>query len=141
MSGRRFTILLLLLAALALPALAGAAPHRTARTYVPVAFDESNARFRPHHLLLSSDATLWMTRIRWRHYGKLRAVGVGRAHVNDCRPFCAAGKVHKVRARMSWSHPVTCDARRVYSRVTIRFARKRPKFVPAKISRKAFCPS
>jgi hypothetical protein len=79
---------------------AGAAP-------VKVYYD---APFKPHvykpKRIEFHDATL--SKLHWRHWNRKVAWGRGRARINTCDPFCAAGKiVHgRVHLKMYERHDV-----------------------------------
>jgi hypothetical protein len=76
----------------------------------------SYAKYRPHAVDFVQDGTLWLTGTHWSRWTATRAVGHGVAHVNNCDPYCAAGSIANVPARIVESHPVTVCGRRVFSR-------------------------
>lgn len=63
----------------------------------------SRFRYKPRKLLLvqSSDVRVRVTRIRWRHWGKRRAVGRGRTRLSD-----PTGGYHQRRVRIVLRHIV-----------------------------------
>ncbi|MFE7464463.1 hypothetical protein ACFU6R_10195 [Streptomyces sp. NPDC057499] len=55
----------------------------------------SNAQVRPGEFLLAcGDGNNRLTDIHWSHWGPSSAMGTALDNVNDCQPYCAAGKFH-----------------------------------------------
>jgi hypothetical protein len=80
---------------------------------------EHRARARPKSIIVAcADANFYVTGIRWSQWRATRAVGGGTAHVNDCKPNCAAGSFHTFRVTVRLSRVVTCvPGRREFSRI------------------------
>ena len=80
---------------------------------------EHRARIRPKSIVVAcADANFYVGNIRWSQWRTTRAVGVGTAHVNDCKPNCAAGSFHTFRVTLRLSHVVGCvPGRREFARV------------------------
>jgi hypothetical protein len=58
----------------------------------------SNPRYRPVRIVIAcGDGTFYLDHIRWAAWNDSRANGIGTAHLNDCRPNCAAGHFHSYR--------------------------------------------
>ena len=85
---------------------------------------EHRARIRPKSIVVAcADANFYVANIRWSQWRTTRAVGVGTAHVNDCKPNCAAGHVHSYPATATFSKPKRCpDGRRDYRRALVTFS-------------------
>jgi hypothetical protein len=87
----------------------GAAPGQ--RTYFPQYGVDVRA-YRPRRLNASVDGSLYVTGMRWTTWTARTAVGTGTAHVNDCRPSCAAGHYTTYRVTVRLSRPrELCDSR------------------------------
>jgi hypothetical protein len=74
---------------------------------------------RPTSIVVAcADANVYVDHIRWRTWGTRSATGTGMAHVNDCKPYCAAGHFHAFRETVRLSRPVTCTmGRREFARL------------------------
>src|SRR3954452_1897403 len=120
---KKFALVLTLALAVAVPAAAGG------KTYLGGCSPQDHAKFKPHHVLLAcGDGSLYVNHIKWRSWGKKRARGHGRAHVNDCTPSCAQGRFHTYPARLKLRHRVTCDVgpRHQFTHVRLIFSGQRP---------------
>ena len=54
---------------------------------------------QPHEVVFAcADDGFGVDRLTWLTWGGARAVGVGSAYANDCKPTCVAGHVHRYRA-------------------------------------------
>ncbi|MFF2009546.1 hypothetical protein ACFVWY_10790 [Streptomyces sp. NPDC058195] len=72
---------------------ASTASHSTARVVAIDCF--SNTQVRPGDFLLAcGDGNNRLTDIHWSHWGSSSAIGTALDVVNDCQPYCAAGKFH-----------------------------------------------
>ncbi len=61
-------------------------------------FKWTDRLLKPRSLVpCSGDGTCRVIRTKWRNWGKATATGRGIARFNDCRPFCAEGRIHKLR--------------------------------------------
>jgi hypothetical protein len=62
-----------------------------------------DAPFKPHVYkpgrIEFHESTL--SRLRWRHWNRKVAWGRGRARINTCDPFCAAGKIVHGRVHLA----------------------------------------
>lgn len=85
-------------------------------------------RVRPHVIVLTcADAGYSLRRLHWGRWGVHRAFGRGRAVVNDCIPFCAAGHFHRYRIRVKLGGgTVRCHGHRAFRRAKIRYVRRHP---------------
>jgi hypothetical protein len=120
----RIVLLAALLAtALALPA-AHAAPVPKLAGCVPGA----TPTVRPKEVIVAcGDANFYFTNLRWSAWNATRAVAAGIAHLNDCKPYCAAGHFHTYAIALTLTRPHTCKSgNREFTRMTWRFTAKRP---------------
>ncbi|MFG2982209.1 hypothetical protein ACGFYQ_13270 [Streptomyces sp. NPDC048258] len=95
------------LAAAAVPASAQpeAAPTPTPGTVV-VADCFSEAQVRPEEYLLAcGDGNNRLVGLRWDTWGPRTATATGTDMVNDCRPYCAAGRFHPYPVKVTLSEP------------------------------------
>jgi len=85
-------------------------------------------RVRPHVIVLTcADAGFQLRRLHWRRWGLHRAFSRGRALVNDCDPFCAAGHFHRYRVHVKLGGgTVRCGGRRAFRTAKVRFVRRHP---------------
>lgn len=83
---------------------------------------------RPHVIVLTcADANFQLRGLHWRRWGARRALGHGRAVVNDCDPDCAAGHFHRYRVRVLLGGGIQrCHGRRAFRRARVRYVRRRP---------------
>jgi hypothetical protein len=103
----------------------------------PVLVDcEHHARVRPASVVVTcADANFYLTGLRWKRWDGSRAVATGIAHVNDCTPYCAAGKFHTYPAELRLSAPLACTGRRVFfSRYWWRRAGPKPRYGAMKLT-------
>lgn len=63
----------------------------------------STHAYKPRRVNPSVDGSLYLRRVHWTLWNNRRAVGHGIAHVNDCKPYCAAGHYarHAVTVRLT----------------------------------------
>ncbi|MFG2937388.1 hypothetical protein [Streptomyces sp. NPDC048282] len=65
-------------------------------------------RFRPTDFLLAcGDGNSLLTGMRWTQWNDRTAVGQGVNVVNDCKPYCAAGKFHKYPVTVKLDRPTS----------------------------------
>ena len=91
------------------------------RLYVPGVFgpDEVGLRYKPAKLIYTGDGSSYLERLKYRSYGRSRAVAVGVDEVDDCDPSCATGSYHPVPARLTFSRRAECRGKRVYTKLRI----------------------
>jgi hypothetical protein len=83
---------------------------------------------RPAKITITcADANFYVTGLRWASWKTTSAAGTGTAHVNDCTPYCAAGKFHTYPAVIALSQPTRCHGRTVFTKLTWRFTHAKPK--------------
>ncbi|WP_406164998.1 hypothetical protein [Streptomyces sp. NBC_00996] len=111
MQKRKVKSAVLLCAAAALagalvPASASAESPAQARVVAVDCF--SKAQIRPGDFLLAcGDGNNRLTALRWSTWGRTSAVGSGLDAVNDCLPYCAAGKFHTFPVTVRLDRPET----------------------------------
>jgi hypothetical protein len=75
-----------------------------------------------------ADGNFYFTGLRWSRWSADSASAAGRAHQNDCTPYCAAGHFHVYAARVTLSAARTCGpGRREFTRLAWVFTRAKPK--------------
>jgi hypothetical protein len=82
----------------------------------------------PSRLMIAcGDGNFYLTGLRWRHWGEAASTASGTAHANDCNPYCAAGHFHAYAVVATLSGLRSCDGRRAYTRLVVRYpGRTRP---------------
>lgn len=112
--GARMAVLLCAAAALAagtVPASAqagGPASGRAPDPGDPVVVVDcfSQARMRPEEYLLAcGDGNNRLVGLRWDTWGQRTATATGTDMVNDCRPYCAAGRFRAYPVTVTLAHP------------------------------------
>ena len=64
---------------------------------------------RPHEVVFAcADDGFGVDRLTWVTWGGARAVGLGSAYANDCKPTCVAGHVQRYRAVLIVSGTQRC---------------------------------
>lgn len=121
-------VLALLLVA-AHPSIA-ATKNTTAKAATRVIADCSEMAIRPKTIgLACADGYLQLIDARWSTWTTTRATGTGTYEYNDCEPYCAAGKIHRVKATFALSGVVvTKKYGRLFSKVTVRWSGKSQEF-------------
>src|SRR5262249_60941704 len=73
------------------------------------------------------DGNFGVDRLSWVGWGEGRAVGIGSAYLNDCKPYCAAGHFHRYSAIVIASGRQRCpNGEAAYLTVTWAFIRRAP---------------
>lgn len=68
----------------------------------------SKSQVRPADFLLAcGDGNNRLTKLRWSNWGPTSAMGRGLDVVNDCQPYCAAGKFHSYPVTVRLDRPET----------------------------------
>lgn len=90
------------------------------------------AQVRPHEVVIAcADGDFYANKLTWSSWGTRGAAASGVAHVNDCNPYCAAGRFHVYRIALRLSHAVTCNTDRLmFARIAWVFAGARPAAQP-----------
>ena len=86
---------------------------------------------RPSSLSFGGDGSFYVTGLTWSRWSET-AAATGRAHQNDCVPFCAKGHYHVYRVTVRLSRPMICSNGRLeYTRISYRFVSKKPARIAA----------
>ena len=88
-----------------------------------------NPRRRPQRIIVAcGDGNFQLKRLRWRRWDASTAYARGVAWVNDCTPYCAAGRFHTIPALVSLSRRRWCSSvsRFMYTRVRYRMLSSPP---------------
>jgi len=81
----------------------------------------------PRSLTLAcGDGNFYLSGLRWSGWGAAEATARGTAHVNDCTPYCAAGRFHTYPIIAQVSRRSTCSGERQYTRLVVRWVQRRP---------------
>jgi hypothetical protein len=68
-----------------------------------------NTATKPRSIIVAcGDGNFQLKSLRWKRWNKPRAKARGRAWINDCVPYCAAGTFHSYPARVVLSRPFYC---------------------------------
>ena len=88
---------------------------------------------RPRSIIVAcGDANFYFTNLAWSAWSGVQAKATGVAHLNDCRPYCAAGHFHTYRATVTLSRPRTCtNGAREFTRLAWRYPGSAPAGLPA----------
>ncbi|MFH8731293.1 hypothetical protein [Streptomyces sp. NPDC017964] len=85
---------------------------------------------RPTDFMLAcGDGNSLLTSLKWSHWGPSTAVATGTSLVNDCKPYCAAGKFRSYRVTVRLDRPQSWTKhqdRRHYSRITLTYPQGHP---------------
>ncbi|MGW1027678.1 hypothetical protein ACWD4J_28935 [Streptomyces sp. NPDC002577] len=69
-----------------------------------------DAQVRPDHFILAcGDGNNRLADLRWTSWGPTYAEARGNDLVNDCKPYCAAGKFHSYPVTVKLDRPQTWD--------------------------------
>jgi hypothetical protein len=88
-----------------------------------------NPGIRPSSVIIAcGDGNFQLRSMRWRGWHRSAVSGRGKALVNDCLPYCAAGRFHRIGARVRLTKPRLCKnvAQYVYARIEWRFSSRPP---------------
>jgi len=101
----------------------------------------SPATVRPKKIIVAcGDANFYFTNLRWSSWGATQAVASGIATVNDCKPYCAAGRFHTYPATVTLTRPRSCsDGAFVYTRIAWHFPGKAPAALGRRSSQSSPC--
>jgi hypothetical protein len=101
--------------------------HRAA---APEVFNCQKAQVKPGNFILTcADGNDVLSHLSWSSWTASSARGTGTDMVNDCQPYCAAGKFHSYPADVTFSRSVPTPGhpgQHYFSRVTLRFPGARP---------------
>ena len=96
----------------------------------PVVFNCTKAQVKPDSFTLTcADGNDYLSQLSWSSWSASSASGTGTNLVNDCTPYCAAGKFHSYPADVKFWRAVPVPGhpgQRYFSRVTLHFPGARP---------------
>jgi hypothetical protein len=108
----------------------GVAQHGAAKAGVPEVFNCLHAQVRPgSYTLTCADGNNYLSHLSWASWSASSASGTGTEMVNDCTPYCAAGKFRGYRADVIFWRPEPVPqhaGQRYFSRVTLLYPGARP---------------
>ncbi|MCX4508841.1 MULTISPECIES: hypothetical protein [Streptomyces] len=94
------------LAVAVVPASASASTAQEPRGDVVVIDCFSKPQVRPSDFLIAcGDGNSGLTQLKWTNWGQTTATGRGLNFVNDCKPYCAAGKFHSYPVEVTLEQP------------------------------------
>jgi hypothetical protein len=111
----------------------------TARDAVTVSVGASSARVsvqactgraevRPSTFTIAcGDGNSYLTKLKWTAWGTSTAKASGTYTVNNCEPYCAAGKFISSKAAVTLSKPKTVKGRRLFTTLHVGYV-SGPKF-------------
>jgi hypothetical protein len=93
--------------ATAAPPAAAPTGHQERQSVTPVLVDCFwNSRVRPGDFILAcGDGNSRLSALRWSQWGQNLAAADGVSLVNDCKPYCAAGKFHEYPVSVRLDRP------------------------------------
>jgi hypothetical protein len=96
----------------------------------PEVFNCQKAQVKPGNFTLTcADGNDYLSHLSWSSWTASSASGTGTEMVNDCLPYCAAGKFHSYPANVVFWRSVPVPGhpgQHYFSRVTLRFPGARP---------------
>ena len=86
------------------------------------------SQVRPRTITIAcADGNLVLAHVQWSSFGGPSARARATYYVNDCKPYCAAGKFHSYPITLVLSKAKPCpDGKDDYRLATVRFTAKRP---------------
>ena len=104
--------------------------HSQQAAPIPKVYNCLHAQVRPGSFTLAcADGNSSLTHLSWSSWTATSATGTGTQVINECVPYCAAGKFRSYPAKVTFwrSEPVPNHAGQWYfSRVTLRYPAARP---------------
>ncbi len=90
------------------------------------------AQVRPHQVVIAcADGNFYADKLVWSSWSAKSAGATGTAHVNDCKPYCAAGHFHTYPVTIRLSHVETCGtSRQMFARIEWVFPAAKPSDQP-----------
>jgi hypothetical protein len=134
--GRRRALLLILLSCAAAVGVSGTGSAASVPGFTGCRSFVSRsavAVVRPRSILIAcGDGNFYATGLTWTRWDARRAEGTGVGHLNDCKPYCAAGHFHIYRIAMQLDAVARCGSRKEpqFTRLTWTFPGAKPLAVP-----------
>lgn len=98
---------------------AGFGAETQAATPIYIQDITSVPKIKPSRIVLTNHAAV--SRLRWSSYGGTRATATGKLNLVQCEPTCAEGPSVKYGARITVSAPRTCEEKRYYTKIRVRY--------------------
>ncbi len=88
----------------------------------------STPSVRPRQIIVAcGDANFYFSNLAWSAWNAKHAVAGGIAHLNDCKPYCAAGHFHTYKVVITLTLPKTCtNGTREFTRMSWRYLLAKP---------------
>ncbi|MER6516175.1 hypothetical protein ACFWHQ_39105 [Streptomyces sp. NPDC060334] len=141
-AGVRTATLLCAAAALVAGAVPASAQTRAAPEPLVVLDCSNEAQVRPEdYLLACGDGNSRLVRLDWEDWGPKTATATGTNMVNDCRPYCAAGRFHPHPVTVTFSNPKPWPAHpevRRFTTVRLLYTDTVPSPIPKDVTYKLF---
>ncbi len=101
----------------------------------------STPSVRPRQVIVAcGDANFYFTNLAWSAWNATHAVAGGIAHLNDCKPYCAAGHFHTYKVVVTLTLPKSCKTGgREYTRMSWRYLLAKPAGQPRSSSQSLPC--
>jgi hypothetical protein len=92
---------------------------------------QGHAQVRPGRLTLAcADFNDYLTGLNWTSWGPRLASATGVQHLNDCVPYCAAGRFHRYRVDVVlWDAAAAGPGSQRYTSVTLLYPGGHPAYV------------
>ncbi|AWW41284.1 MULTISPECIES: hypothetical protein [Streptomyces] len=108
-------------------------------THAPVLVDCFwKSQVRPEDFILAcGDGNSRLTKLDWSHWNRRSAVARGLNAVNDCLPYCAAGRFHSYAVKVRLDRPEAWERHpdlKHYTRITLTYPHDRPERVPRTVT-------
>lgn len=100
------------------------------------------SQVRPRTITVAcADGNLVLTHLHWSSFGGPSARATATYHVNDCKPYCAAGRFHSYPITLVLSGARPCpDGKDDYRLASVRFTARWPPGLRASAALPLFCP-
>jgi hypothetical protein len=130
---RRLLKVSVLLGAIAVPAVALAAPGPKT-VYAITCLQET---YKPKQITIAcGDGTVRVSKLKWTSWSLTEAKATGVYQVNKCNPDCASGHTTSFPVTITLSKPKTCSGRKhkAFGRMSYAFGSNHPKPTPRRTS-------
>jgi hypothetical protein len=100
------------------------------------------SQVRPRTITVAcADGNLVLAHVHWSSFGASSARATATYYVNDCKPYCAAGRFHSYPITLVLSKAKPCpDGKDDYRLATVGFTAKRPPGLGTSAAFPLFCP-
>ena len=91
-------------------------------------------------IVACGDANFYFSNLAWSAWNEKHAVAGGIAHLNDCKPYCAAGHFHTYKVVITLTLPKTCtNGTHEFTRMSWRYLLAEPS--PSRGPASSRCPA